>query len=410
MKRKVLAAILIFAFIFTLVSVPAFAEGDAVTVYLDGAELSFDVPPRIVDGRVLVPMRALFEALGAEVWWDGDTKTAFAYNAEKEKGLAVTVGSDYLLDDGGNSIPLDVPAMLENGRTLLPLRAIAEASPFNCYVEWDNEFRTVDILSEEMQSYADAAEKQEQIHVSNTEELLNAIGSDRAIVLSSDYYNLSDDVKVDNPFVEKHDYDDGYTIKNVSNMSVNGQYRGVYPKIVTDDITADVLLFESCENITLFCLSIGHTESLSKYACEGAVTRFNNCKNIYIPYSELFGCGAFGVYADNTDNLYVLYSKIYDCSYTGIWLTGGSTAKVSRCEFCDSSHMSGFIRIDNSKIRLANCDVHDIVCEGAFVDTFDFGGAPSEVTLKNCGFTNISYTGFINSNEVRLTADGCEFN
>lgn len=51
---------------------------DDITVILDGNKLEFDVPPQIIDGRTMVPIRAIFEALGAEVTWDDATKTVTA--------------------------------------------------------------------------------------------------------------------------------------------------------------------------------------------------------------------------------------------------------------------------------------------------------------------------------------------
>jgi hypothetical protein len=43
--------------------------------YVDGNELTLDVPPQIINGRTMVPVRFISEGLGAEVGWDGATKT-----------------------------------------------------------------------------------------------------------------------------------------------------------------------------------------------------------------------------------------------------------------------------------------------------------------------------------------------
>ena len=69
MKRRMLAFLLLLLFALT-------ASAGAVSLYVDTDLIQTDVPPTIVDGRTLVPMRAIFEALGAEVDWDGDTRTA----------------------------------------------------------------------------------------------------------------------------------------------------------------------------------------------------------------------------------------------------------------------------------------------------------------------------------------------
>ena len=403
MKRRVLSAILILALSFTL-SVPAFADGDGITVYLDGTRLSFDVEPVIADSRVLVPMRGVFEALGAEVSWNGETKTAVATNAESGSGVTVTIGSNIMLDNKGNRIILDVPARIENGRTLLPLRAVAEA--FDCTVEWDGAKREVDIVSGGSGYASHLAERQKTVEAANTEEFINAIGTDKKIILTGTYYNLSDDIKVINPYVEKNDYCDGYTIKNVSNMTISGNGA----EIVIEDILADVLLFEGCEYITLSGIKVGHIKSMPEYVCEGSVTCFYSCNGINIENCDLYGCGAVGIYASDTKKISVSDSKIHECSYSGIWLSGNSSANVSGTEFSDSNHMSGFIRTDNSKISLADCSIHDITCEDSFIDSFDFGGTPSDITIRNCTFGNLNYRDFINSNAVNLTMDGCIFN
>lgn len=95
-----------------------------VEVYIDGKLINFDVQPVVINGRTLVPMRKLFEELGATVEWDNDRNTAFAYS----KGIYVKmpVGENYYMIDE-IYFTSDVPAQEINGRTLVPLRVISEA-------------------------------------------------------------------------------------------------------------------------------------------------------------------------------------------------------------------------------------------------------------------------------------------
>ena len=74
--KKILAG----AFAASLFCVTAFAH-PPVTVLVDGRALSFDQPPVIQDDRTLVPMRAIFQALGAEVYWEESTQTVTALSA-----------------------------------------------------------------------------------------------------------------------------------------------------------------------------------------------------------------------------------------------------------------------------------------------------------------------------------------
>lgn len=121
------------------VQLPAFAQ-PPLKVMLNGEYLEFDVQPTITNGRMLVPMRTIFEALGAEIEWNGNTRTVWAM--KDETVVAVTIGSSTMLLNG-ESIPLDAPADLINGRTLVPVRVISES--FGADVGWDAPTRIASI-------------------------------------------------------------------------------------------------------------------------------------------------------------------------------------------------------------------------------------------------------------------------
>ncbi|MGI6732537.1 MAG: copper amine oxidase N-terminal domain-containing protein [Anaerovoracaceae bacterium] len=81
MKKKLLTVFLVGALIISLGTV-AFAASQ-IKVVLNGEELGFDVDPTITNGRVMVPVRTIAQALGAEVRWDGDTKTVYIDSEEE---------------------------------------------------------------------------------------------------------------------------------------------------------------------------------------------------------------------------------------------------------------------------------------------------------------------------------------
>ena len=109
-----------------------------VNVKINGKIINFDQDPVIHEGRTLVPLRAIFEELGAEVDWNGETQTVTAY----KDGITVSMRIGTTNMAVNNSvIVLDVAAMLINGRTLVPARAVSEA--FKCKVDWDAQTRTV---------------------------------------------------------------------------------------------------------------------------------------------------------------------------------------------------------------------------------------------------------------------------
>ncbi len=134
MKRK-LCFLLTFIFIFSII--PLANAADTAKVTVDGKTLQTDVPPTIVQGRTLVPLRAIFEALGADVEWDGSTQTVIGVKDTTE--VKLTIGNTRATVNG-NAMILDVPATIINGRTLVPARFIAES--IGCSVDWNSNTRT----------------------------------------------------------------------------------------------------------------------------------------------------------------------------------------------------------------------------------------------------------------------------
>lgn len=92
-----------------------------------------DVAPRIIEGRTIVPIRFISNAFGADVLWDGAARNATVI---KEKDwIDLWPDEDRMIIDG-EAFQLDVPAMLLNNRTMLPLRAVGDALGLN--VHWDS--------------------------------------------------------------------------------------------------------------------------------------------------------------------------------------------------------------------------------------------------------------------------------
>ena len=134
--KKILAVFLCVMLTLSVVT-PALASNN-IKVNLDGRQLNFDVPPMEIDGRVMVPVRVIFEALGASVEW---VEEAQAVNAQKD-GTYITLFLDNTtMYVNGKEKKLDVPAKEIGGRTLVPVRAISEA--FGTSVDWDDSEQTV---------------------------------------------------------------------------------------------------------------------------------------------------------------------------------------------------------------------------------------------------------------------------
>jgi len=120
----------------------AFPEIFAIDVFLDGNPLTFDVPAKMINGRTMVPLRAIFEAMGATVKWNNDTQTVTATRGDTV--VIMTIG-DTSPTVNGRVVNIDQPGVVQNGRTLAPLRFVAEA--FGGTVAWDGAARTARIAS-----------------------------------------------------------------------------------------------------------------------------------------------------------------------------------------------------------------------------------------------------------------------
>ncbi|MEG6523030.1 copper amine oxidase N-terminal domain-containing protein [Desulfotomaculum sp. 1211_IL3151] len=110
-----------------------------VSVMVNDQPLQSDVKPFVnADGRTMLPIRAIAEALGADVKWDDATQTATLTLGTRV--VEVTLGQNSILVDGV-PIPMDTAAASKDGRTVLPLRAVSEA--MGADVGWDPATSTV---------------------------------------------------------------------------------------------------------------------------------------------------------------------------------------------------------------------------------------------------------------------------
>ena len=112
-------------------------SGDNVYVELNDKVLGFLQPPIIEAGRMLVPMRFLFEQMGAEVEWNADTQTAKA--ALNNTAVTFTI-DDTEATVNNQTAAMEVPAQLVNGKTMVPLRFLSEELGYT--VSWNKETRT----------------------------------------------------------------------------------------------------------------------------------------------------------------------------------------------------------------------------------------------------------------------------
>lgn len=93
-------------------------------VYYNGDIIDFDVKPAVIGGRLMIPARAVFEKMGGYVIWDGISKSLTVNRGNRT--VIIFIDNPIMTVDGV-PVKIDVPATIVNGRTLVPLRAIATA-------------------------------------------------------------------------------------------------------------------------------------------------------------------------------------------------------------------------------------------------------------------------------------------
>lgn len=163
MKKEIVCALLALTVVISTASCSfaksgSVAAGDsgAVIIY-DGQEIEFDNDPVNIDGTIVVPMRTVFEALGANVKWDAGSQTVYA--RKKSKTYQMTIGSTEITETKNNEVTqtltADEPMRLMDGRTMIPLRVVGEI--FGLDVDWDDDTQTVTMTTsqEENSSWQD---------------------------------------------------------------------------------------------------------------------------------------------------------------------------------------------------------------------------------------------------------------
>jgi S1-C subfamily serine protease len=130
--------IIFFVLLFSL-GIGSVSANSNLKIYLYDELVDMDNPV-IVNGNTLVPLRVLFESLGATVAWDEQTKTVAAKKGDTN--LFIQIGNKNVTKNGSTFI-IEEPAAIINDKTYVPLRFVAES--FNQDVNWDKENNAVHI-------------------------------------------------------------------------------------------------------------------------------------------------------------------------------------------------------------------------------------------------------------------------
>ena len=142
-SHKIISAVTVLMLILSLsVHILSFAETNNISVYIDNERILFQTKPYMENDRVMVPMRKIFEELGATVTWDNDTQSVTAVKDKTTAILAIGLNIMYI---NGEPTALDNTPALVYDTTYVPLRAVSEA--LGCVVKWENDKNKVVITS-----------------------------------------------------------------------------------------------------------------------------------------------------------------------------------------------------------------------------------------------------------------------
>ena len=114
-----------------------------LSVFLNGEKIVFDQQPVIQNGRTLVPIRAVVEKMGGSVEWNELTRTTVLKFGANTVKLTIESTAAYLNEQENT---LDVAPQIINGRTLIPIRFVAESFGFD--VDWNAATQSVIIIPE----------------------------------------------------------------------------------------------------------------------------------------------------------------------------------------------------------------------------------------------------------------------
>lgn len=190
-----------------------------------------------------------------------------------------------------------------------------------------------------------------EVTVSNVDELLAAIGSDRRIYLEPGTYALSSASSCGGYGSDSYYWINTYDgpeliITGVSNMEIIGS--GTDSVLITAQPRyANVIGFEKCSNISISGVTAGHTEQPGE--CSGGVLYFFKCGKVAVESCSLYGCGILGISAHSCTDMAVSDCEIYDCSMGAVELLGCEHVTFTGCNIHDCAspdfYLSGCSRV-----------------------------------------------------------------
>ncbi|MET3938418.1 hypothetical protein ABIC22_001230 [Paenibacillus sp. PvP094] len=283
---KVMSALAVSAMLMSALPATVIDAAARISIYINDAELSSAQAPVMKAGRVLVPLRSIFEGLDATVGYTNKTKTITATRGDQEVSLKLGSKTAYI---NGEAVLLDVPASTIKGNTMVPIRFVSEA--FGEKVFWNSRNQRVDIKTTSTPPVDDTKAAAWNIYGSVSGS--NGDGRDLTVSFTrptsekavSEYRIMLVKTRDVNSFNESAA--SVVPSGNYTSVSPNGSNPRLTLNAQTRDVNGDLL--NTSETYRLYVLTMGNSSNSYKnvLAWSAQSLKLNNVKSTVQPVTSL---------------------------------------------------------------------------------------------------------------------------
>ena len=252
----------------------------------------------------------------------------------------------------------------------------------------------------------------ESVTVGSVDELIEAIGPNREIILEPGTYNLCEaktyGKDTNNDYCSWEGSYDGneFVIRSVENLAIRGNGR-LSTIIETEPRWANVIRIQNSSDVTLEGFTAGHTRERGE--CSGGVLYLEGCTNTAMKDLGLYGCGTVGLTAHLCTDVVLSGSEIYECSSSAVNLHTSNNVSVSDCRVYDIGleeygGYTFFEMADSQNVTVSNCEFSASTLSNLMVS------AGTQATFRNNLFVgNRIRGGALNINGKSVVLDGNRF-
>ncbi|MEL7566012.1 MAG: stalk domain-containing protein [Dehalobacterium sp.] len=237
MKKRI---VMILLMLFVLSFPSSVLAAGPIDLFVNGQQITPDVPPKVVQGRVILPARAILEPLGAEFAWDSKSRTVTVYKGADKVTLVIDQKTAIV---NGIKYTLDAPASIIQGRTFIPLRFVAET--FDSYVEWNGDNRTVKVVYNESTSKRNMVVTGYYFDWRSLEDIQNNLNK------MTDTIHFSYELNTQGRIQENTYFEQGYQLAQQNGMGVEmlvSSFDKTILKSLMEDTNAQKLVIEDIMN------------------------------------------------------------------------------------------------------------------------------------------------------------------